>query len=93
MEELNQREISRELDKNDEESKEELSETDKQFDKNNDGVLDEKEKAEKDKIIQGIHEDAKKKGWSSFYTQKLIQEVLGKRSSQDETDENRKRYW
>ena len=93
MEELNQREISRELDKNDEESKEELSETDKQFDKNNDGVLDEEEKAEKDKIIQGIHEDAKKKGWSSFYTQKLIQEVLGKRSSQDETDENRKRYW
>ena len=93
MEELSQTEISRELDKNDEESKEELSETDKQFDKNNDGVLDEEEKAEKDKIIQGIHEDAKKKGWSSFYTQKLIQEVLGKRSSQDETDENRKRYW
>ena len=93
MEELSQTEISRELDKNDEEPKEELSETDKQFDKNNDGVLDEEEKAEKDKIIQGIHEDAKKKGWSSFYTQKLIQEVLGKRSSQDETDENRKRYW
>ena len=93
MEELSQTEISRELDKNDEEPKEELSETDKQFDKNNDGVLDEKEKSEKDKIIQGIHEDAKKKGWSSFYTKKLIEEVLGKRSSQDETDENKKRYW
>ena len=76
-----------------ESNKPKLSEIDKQFDKNNDGVLDEEEQLEKDKIIQGIHEDAKKKGWSSFYTQKLIQEVLGKRSSQDETDETKKRYW
>ena len=45
MEELSQTEISRELDKNDEEPKEELSETDKQFDKNNDGVLDEEYEA------------------------------------------------
>ena len=76
-----------------EELKPELSETDKQFDKNNDGVLDEEEQNVKNKIIQGIQEDAIKKGWSSFYTQKLIKEVLGQRSSQDETDEDGKRYW
>jgi len=76
-----------------EDPKPELSEVDKQFDKNKDGVLDKDELNEKNKIIQGIHEDAKKKGWSSFYTQKLIQEVLGQRSSQDETDEDSKRYW
>jgi hypothetical protein len=56
-------------------------------------ILDKTELSKQDKIIQEIQEDAQKKGWSSFYTQKLIQEVLGKRSTQDETDEDSKRYW